>query len=111
MGAHGAIGSTYNVMPATFSALYHAVQAGDLASAQELQFRANRVIKALLSAPLIAGLKAVLSSWGYACGGPRRPQRPLSPEERRCLLAAVDEAGLEALESEARERLAVTAHA
>ena len=28
MGAHGAIGSTYNVMPATFAALYQAVQDG-----------------------------------------------------------------------------------
>jgi N-acetylneuraminate lyase len=83
MGAHGAIGSTYNVMPATFAALYQAVQAGDLAAAQDLQFRANRVIKALLTVPLIAGLKAVLSAWGYDCGGPRRPQRPLTAEERQ----------------------------
>lgn len=107
MGAHGAIGSTYNVMPATFAALYEAVRAGDLAVAQELQYRANRVIKALLSAPLIAGLKAVLSSWGYECGVPRRPQRPLAPDERRTLLAAVTKAGLEELEADAHQRLAL----
>jgi N-acetylneuraminate lyase len=106
MGAHGAIGSTYNVMPATFAALYAAMQLGDLATAQDLQFRANRVIKALLGAPLIAGLKAVLSSWGYTCGGPRRPQRPLSGAEREQLLSAVAAAGLEQLEAEARARLA-----
>jgi N-acetylneuraminate lyase len=105
MGAHGAIGSTYNVMPATFAAIYQAVQAGDLATAQQLQFRANRVIKALLSVPLIAGLKAVLSSWGYACGGPRRPQRPLSAAERHHLLAAVDQAELPQLEADARQLL------
>jgi N-acetylneuraminate lyase len=104
MGAHGAIGSTYNVMPATFTALYRAVQAGDLAQAQDLQFRANRVIKALLSVPLIAGLKAVLSAWGYDCGGPRRPQRPLAAAERERLLAAVTAAGLDQLEAEARQR-------
>jgi len=109
MGAHGAIGSTYNVMPATFSALYQAVCAGDLAAAQQLQFRANRVIKALLAVPLIAGLKEILSSWGYDCGGPRRPQRPLGPEERQQLLAAVAAAGLEQLEIDARERLARSA--
>jgi N-acetylneuraminate lyase len=106
MGAHGAIGSTYNVMPATFAALYQAFRAGDLAGAQELQFRANRVIKALLSVPLIAGLKAILSSWGYDCGGPRRPQRPITDEERALLLDAVAAAGLEQLEADARERLA-----
>lgn len=109
MGAHGAIGSTYNVMPATFTALYRAVQSGDLAQAQDLQFRANRVIKALLSVPLIAGLKAVLTDWGYDCGGPRRPQRPLSAAERERLLAAVAAAGLAQLEAEASALLGHTA--
>jgi N-acetylneuraminate lyase len=107
MGAHGAIGSTYNVMPATFAALYRAMEAGDLAGARELQFRANRVIKALLTAPLIAGLKALLSAQGIACGAPRRPQRPLTPAERDRLLAAVADAGLEALEADAMGRLTV----
>jgi N-acetylneuraminate lyase len=106
MGAHGAIGSTYNVMPATFAAIYRAVRAGDLAQAQDLQFRANRVIKALLSVPLIAGLKAILSTWGYDCGSPRRPQRPLLAAERERLLAAIAAAGLEQLEADARQRLA-----
>ncbi len=107
MGAHGAIGSTYNVMPATFAALYQAFRAGDVAEAQVFQFRANRVIKALLSVPLIAGLKVILSSWGYDCGGPRRPQRPITAEERAGLLDAVAAAGLEQLEADARTRLAV----
>jgi len=107
MGAHGAIGSTYNVMPATFAALYQAFRAGDIAEAQELQFRANRVIKVLLSVPLIAGLKVILSSWGYDCGGPRRPQRPITAAERAGLLDAVAAAGLEQLEADACERLAV----
>jgi N-acetylneuraminate lyase len=107
MGAHGAIGSTYNVMPATFAALYQAFRAGERAEAQELQFRANRVIKALLSVPLIAGLKVILTSWGYECGGPRRPQRPITAEERALLLDAIAAAGLEQLEADARERLAV----
>jgi N-acetylneuraminate lyase len=105
MGAHGAIGSTYNVMPATFAALYQAVRAGNLAEAQELQFRANRVIKILLTVPLMAGLKAVLTSWGYDCGGPRRPQRPLAAEERERLLDALASAELEQLEADARQRL------
>jgi N-acetylneuraminate lyase len=105
MGAHGAIGSTYNVMPATFAALYRAMEAGDLAGARELQFRANRLIKALLTAPLIAGLKVLLSAHGIPCGAPRRPQRPLTSAERDGLLAAVADAGLEALEADAMGRL------
>ncbi len=108
MGAHGAIGSTYNVMPATFAALYQAWRGGQLAQAQALQFRANRVIRALLEVPVIAGLKVILSSWGYPCGAPRRPQRPLTADERQRVLAAVDAAGLEALEQDALRQLAGT---
>ncbi len=106
MGAHGAIGSTYNVMPATFAVIFEEMQAGNLAAAQEWQFRANRVIKALLTAPLIAGLKAILTTWGYDCGEPRRPQRPLTAEERAGLLDAIAAAELEQLEADARARLA-----
>jgi N-acetylneuraminate lyase len=105
MGAHGAIGSTYNVMPATFAALYRSMEAGDLAGARELQFRANSVIKALLATPLIAGLKALLSAQGIPCGAPRRPQRPLTAVEQERLRAAVAGAGLEALEADAMGRL------
>lgn len=105
MGAHGAIGSTYNVMPATFAALYRAMEAGKLEEARELQFRANRVIGALLGVPLIAGLKALLSAQGIACGAPRRPQRPLTAAERERLLSAVAAAGLEELEADALRRL------
>lgn len=106
MGAHGAIGTTYNVLPATFAALYRAMQAGALDEARELQFRANRVLRALLSAPLIAGIKALLSARGIACGAPRRPQRPLADAERGRLLDAVAAAGADALEAEALARLA-----
>jgi N-acetylneuraminate lyase len=107
MGAHGAIGSTYNVMPATFAVIFREMLAGNLAAAQEWQFRANRVIKALVTVPLIAGLKAILTTWGYDCGEPRRPQRPLTAEERQSLLDAVAAAELEQLEADARAQLAV----
>lgn len=109
MGAHGAIGSTYNVMPATFAALVQAMAIGNLEEARELQFRANRVIKALLTVPLIAGLKALLSDQGIPCGAPRRPQRPLTPTEWERLRVEVAAAGLEELENESLQRLAVGA--
>jgi N-acetylneuraminate lyase len=103
MGAHGAIGTTYNVMPATFNALYRAMQAGNLVRAQELQVRANRVIAALLSAPLIPALKAVLTDLGYSCGSARPPQPALSADQRQRVIASVRAAGLEALEAECRD--------
>lgn len=111
MGAHGAIGSTYNLMPATFAALYQAVGRGRLAEAQDLQFRANRVINALLSVPLIGGLKAALARRGFDCGGPRRPQRPLTADERERLDDALAAAELDRLEEDARRYLAAAAPA
>jgi N-acetylneuraminate lyase len=99
MGAHGAIGSTYNVLPATFCRLYAAAARGDWPAAQAIQGEANHVIQALIATPLIAGMKAILSAWGIPCGGPRRPQRPLSTEERARLMAAVEAAGLLQLEA------------
>lgn len=100
MGAHGAIGSTYNVLPATFNALYQAMRAGNLARAQDLQFRANRVISALLSVPFIPALKAVLTELGYPCGSARAPQPKLSHDERQRLMVNVRAAGMEELEAE-----------
>jgi N-acetylneuraminate lyase len=102
MGAHGAIGSTYNVLPATFVELYNAAANGDWAKAQEIQGRANQVIQALITVPLIAGMKAILDSWGIPCGGPRRPQRPLTATERATVLAAVEAAGITQMEPAAR---------
>lgn len=98
MGAHGAIGSTYNVLPATFVKLYDAATRGDWAQAQEIQGRANEVIQALISVPLMAGMKAILAAWGIPCGGPRRPQRPLTESERAAILVAVNKAGIQELE-------------
>jgi N-acetylneuraminate lyase len=102
MGAHGAIGSTYNVLPATFVQLFKAASRGDWAGAQAIQGRANQAIQALLSVPLIGGMKAILSAWGIPCGSARRPQRPLTAEERSTILAAVEAAGIQALEPAAK---------
>ncbi len=106
MGAQGAVGSTYNVMPATFSLLYQRAQAGDWETARSLQQEANRVIRALLSGPMVAGLKAILTEWGIPCGAPRRPLPPMSPAETREYLARVEAAGLVSLEARSLAALA-----
>jgi N-acetylneuraminate lyase len=81
MGATGAIGTTFNVMSGQYVKLYRAYMSGDLESAQQLQFQANQVIKAILSVPTLAAVKAMLARMGFDCGVPRRPLRPLMPEE------------------------------
>lgn len=89
MGASGAIGTTYNVMAAHFVQIYAAYQRGDIETARELQFAANRVIKAITSVPVIAGVKVMLDHMGFDCGTPRRPLRPLTPEEESRLWIAL----------------------
>jgi len=107
MGAHGAIGSTYNVMPATFVSIYRAVRAGDWERAQALQQRANKVIQVLLTVPMLAGIKVILSEWGYPSGAPRRPNPPLEDGARKAFLKRVEDAGLWQLEEESRRRITV----
>ncbi len=107
MGAHGAIGSTYNVMPATFVRIYRAARAGDWETAQAIQQRANKVIHVLLTVPMIAGVKAILSEWGYPSGAPRRPIPPLDGDARKAFLKRVEDVGLWQLEEESRRRITV----
>jgi N-acetylneuraminate lyase len=85
MGAHGAVGSTYNVLTAHFVRLYNAYTTGDIAQAQALQYDANQIIGALLSVPHIAALKAILRDMDIDCGEPRAPLRPLTEAEQSLL--------------------------
>lgn len=105
MRAHGGIGSTYNIMPAAFVALYRAYRMGDLPGAQAWQWRINTVIKALLGQPFFATLKAVLTHWGVPCGAPRQPNRAMSAEETARAVQAVLASGIEALEQDALKAL------
>lgn len=91
-GAHGAIGSTVNIMPRRFVALYRAAQAEDGETARRLQSEINQIISLLLdTGNLMGALKAVLCFQGMDCGTPRPPVPPLGPEARDKLRAALDE--------------------
>ena len=71
MGADGGIGSTYNLMPGWFAKLYDAFAAGDLATAQQYQYKINRVIDAILrfgKFGAVRGVKAALEMKGYDVG-------------------------------------------
>lgn len=86
MGTNGAIGTTYNILPGLFAKLYRCFHAGDLAQAQELQYKANRVIKAFTSVPSsISAVKEILARMGFECGVARRPLRPLTANESQKL--------------------------
>jgi N-acetylneuraminate lyase len=94
IGAHGGIGTSYNFMPKVYVRIYDAMQRGDLATARELQIRANRVIRAIWPFPSIAASKAIMGFLGVPCGRCRRPLGRLSDEEVRALRGAAEKAGL-----------------
>ena len=93
MGADGGIGTTYNLMPNTFAKIYERFRAGDIAGAQEAQFKANRVIEVLLKYDAVAGVKASLQRMGYDCGEQVYPKKVLEGDERKAFYAEMDKLG------------------
>lgn len=85
IGCAGAIGSTYNIMPAPFVELYNAFQAGDIAQARRLQFEVNEVIAELLKYDFIAFEREILRLQGLEVGAPRKPIQQLTDEQRRSI--------------------------
>lgn len=93
MGAHGAIGSTYNVLPKLFIDAYNAFNAGDVKRASELQGKANKVIASFLAYPGMSGLKEMMRLIGFDSGCARPPMMPLSAEQKAEFHAKLDAAG------------------
>ena len=91
MGADGGIGATYNVMPKLFVEIYRSFHAGDMASAQAAQFKANRLIEILIKFGVVCSLKEVLAMLGYDCGNQVYPQKRFTDEERAGLHEALRE--------------------
>ncbi len=93
MGADGAIGTTYNLIPQVFVAADRAFRAGDLTTAQDLQFRANRAIAAMIRHGGLPAFKAAMGFLGIDCGASRRPLVPLSEAARALLRKELEELG------------------
>ncbi len=81
MGAHGGIGSTYNVMPTLFLQLFQLARQNRWPDAVAMQDRINRLIRILLSMPTIAAIKQIMTWRGIPCGEAVAPRRGLTPEE------------------------------
>ncbi|MBQ6989696.1 MAG: dihydrodipicolinate synthase family protein [Clostridia bacterium] len=98
MGADGGIGSTYNVMPERFVALYDAFRQGNMVEAQRIQYAINRVIKVLLDhgrGNVVKSVKEALLLMGFDSGYAASPAAPFTAEEKAALKADLIAAGLE----------------
>ncbi len=97
MGADGGIGSTYNIMPERFAALYDAFRAGDLRKAREIQYGINRVIRVLIrhgKGNVVKTVKETLLLMGFDAGYAAAPAAPFDPARRDALKKDLIEAGL-----------------
>lgn len=90
MGAHGGIGSTYNLVPEWFVELYGHACAGRWAEAREVQDRINDLLRVLLSFPFLPAIKRVLSWGGIDCGDVLRPRLGLTTEQESALRARLE---------------------
>lgn len=95
MGAHGGIGSFYNLIPELFVDVYEHAAAGRWSEARTAQDRINNLIRAVIPFPLIAAIKRLLEGSGIDCGHPIPPRRPLHAEEEIALRSAVSDAGFQ----------------
>ena len=93
MGADGAIGSTYNIMPRTFVGIYNAVQAGDVRKAMRLQHKADDLIEALLDYNVVEAVKVALTLKGYDVGDVTPPLPRMSDAQKAALTARLRELG------------------
>jgi N-acetylneuraminate lyase len=93
MGADGAIGTTYNVLPHTAVELYEAFHAGDVATAQTMQTRLNSVINLFLQMTSISAVKEIMRLIGFDCGSGRRPFVPLTDAQKGWLKEQLQEVG------------------
>jgi N-acetylneuraminate lyase len=90
MGAHGGIGSFYNLVPRWFMEVWEHTRNGRWAEARAAQDRINDLIRAVLRFPMLAAIKQMLTWSGIECGEPAGPRRGLTKQETADLRVAVD---------------------
>lgn len=81
-GAKGAVGSTYNYIPGIYQAVLDALEAGNLAEAQRMAYKAVNIVDVLVKhgGGTRAG-KIFMKLAGFDCGPCRLPFAPCTDEE------------------------------
>ncbi|BCS34237.2 N-acetylneuraminate lyase [Luteitalea sp. TBR-22] len=89
MGAHGGIGSFYNLVPDQFVDIDALARAGRWSEVRERQDSVNALITAVLRFPLFPAIKQVLTWSGIPCGPCLVPRAGLSVEQQDALRKAL----------------------
>jgi len=94
-GSSGNIGSTLNFMMGIYKAIHAAHRAGDLAGANELQLRANEVMRTAIRFGFTGAMREMMDMLGVPVGPPLLPGLPFAQEQRVALHAALSAVGFE----------------
>lgn len=92
-GAHGAVGSTYNLFPELYQEAMAALTSGDFEAARQLQQVAARLVGRLSRDRSLPFLKASMAFTGLPVGPTRLPLRSVDASELACLRADCVAAG------------------
>ena len=79
LGAHGAIGSSYNFATPLYRRLIQAFQEGDLSLARRLQYASSRMVSHLSEKGYLSATKQLMRIHGWDLGPTRPPLTPLEP--------------------------------
>jgi N-acetylneuraminate lyase len=104
MGAAGAVGSTYNYMPAVYHSVIQAFNAGDLEAARRFQSQAIEVIAIMSRRGGLPAAKAMMNLVGLDCGPVRAPLQNISPESMESLTRELAAVGIPASASRTERR-------
>lgn len=87
-GAHGAVGSTYNLIPERYTAVMAALERGDILAAKRAQQRATAIVRRLVAHGGLAAIKAAMALTGLPVGPVRAPLERL--DEARLMALRAD---------------------
>lgn len=93
VGADGAIGTTYNIVPKIAVKIYESYRSGDMQTALANQSKLNELIGKLVGHSGIRYWKAPLALLGFDVGHTVFPGQPVSPQAMEKLKADMEEIG------------------
>lgn len=93
VGAHGAIGTTFNFAAQLYLKIIRSFKSGDMGTAQNFQVQAVEMIAALRRFGPLPASKYAMKEVGIDCGPVRPPLRKLTATQEEQLHAALDRVG------------------
>ena len=93
MGAHGGIGTFYNLVPDLLVRIWTLSREGKWDEAIPVQTRLNSLIRLVLSYPMMPAIKEILNWRGLAAGPCIAPRQKLTPEQKIALRNDLTNAG------------------